>query len=476
MENDAVDNSKIHEGHRQRMKAKLLAHGSRIFDTYELLEMLLYYSVPYKDTNPIAKRLLSAFGSLDGVMRAKRSELVAVPGVGPKTAELISRVGELSWIIGSEPAPSRDAIFSEYSRVGEYLVKFFGESNTPEVAVMLLDNGMKLLATERLYKQDYSMAGVRSMPFITAALRHGASVAVTAHTHPHGPLYPSEGDKATNDMITSALESAGIIHVEHFIVSGNSYIGFMGVLPRRIDRYTDELSRFIDGQCRAIDKVSSVTQYDYSDENILDTAIYPEDYHGFLSGYFLSLSEFALGKRSIKGAEEILKRYLSIESTISADAQILVDGVGESAAVFYKLMAYLTSRRVADGFAFGKYHDYEEYRRYFKALFLGTCVEMVYAMLIDGNGRAIDCRLVGEGTVNASDVVPRRILEVATRARASSVILVHNHPFGNTEPSREDVRFTTKMMGTLSSAGIRLAAHYIVAGQRCEPIASATII
>ena len=57
-----INDDRIHEGHRGRMRAKLLAHGQNIFDTYELLEMLLYHVIPYKDTNPVAKRLLYAFG------------------------------------------------------------------------------------------------------------------------------------------------------------------------------------------------------------------------------------------------------------------------------------------------------------------------------------------------------------------------------------------------------------------------------
>ena len=71
-----IDDSRIHEGHRQRMRSKLLTHGQRIFDTYELLEMLLYHVIPYKDTNPISKRLLAAFG--DGSFH--RSEKTAAAG------------------------------------------------------------------------------------------------------------------------------------------------------------------------------------------------------------------------------------------------------------------------------------------------------------------------------------------------------------------------------------------------------------
>ena len=60
--NPVIPDEKMHVGHRGRMRDKLMTHGARIFDTYELLEMLLYYTIPYKDTNPIAKRLLSEFG------------------------------------------------------------------------------------------------------------------------------------------------------------------------------------------------------------------------------------------------------------------------------------------------------------------------------------------------------------------------------------------------------------------------------
>ncbi|MBR4836163.1 MAG: hypothetical protein IKU99_04030, partial [Clostridia bacterium] len=100
-----IPDENIHDGHRGRMRAKLLSHGRSIFDTYELLEMLLYYSVPFRDTNPIAKRLLHAFGGLDGVLKAKREELTEVSGVGDHTAELIALVGRLNNILGAELLP-----------------------------------------------------------------------------------------------------------------------------------------------------------------------------------------------------------------------------------------------------------------------------------------------------------------------------------------------------------------------------------
>ena len=70
--------SDIHKGHRQRMRAKLIRNSDRVFDTYELLEMLLYHVIPYKDTNPVSKNLLSRFGSLEGIFKASKDELTEV--------------------------------------------------------------------------------------------------------------------------------------------------------------------------------------------------------------------------------------------------------------------------------------------------------------------------------------------------------------------------------------------------------------
>ena len=91
-----------HIGHRQRMRRKLFEYSRRVFDTYELLEMLLYYSVKLRDTNPISKALLQRFSSLNGVLHAQYDELLTVSGVGKKSAELIVGVNRLHKSLFSE--------------------------------------------------------------------------------------------------------------------------------------------------------------------------------------------------------------------------------------------------------------------------------------------------------------------------------------------------------------------------------------
>ena len=220
-----IDDRNIHDGHRARMRAKLLEHGQRIFDTYELLEMLLYNVVPYKDTNPIAKRLLCAFGGLDGIFKAEKNELMTVSGVGERTADFLILVGGLSHIIGAEIPPKNPTNFRNYDNVGEFLVQFFSEVGEQCVVAFYLDNDMNLIEMKVMHHLDYESGGVRAKDFIDAAIRNHASVVISAHNHPHGPFYPTQGDRATNRAITEALEMVGLMHVEHYIVCGDSYAG-----------------------------------------------------------------------------------------------------------------------------------------------------------------------------------------------------------------------------------------------------------
>ena len=141
---ETIADSQIHEGHRQRMRAKILTHGQRIFDTYELLEMLLYYVIPYKDTNPVAKRLLAAFGSLDAVLSASVEELKAVNGIGDAAARFLTCVGAVSSVLDSEVRPTSKTDFSDYSALGNYLVDYFSSQNYNGVAALFFDNNMRL--------------------------------------------------------------------------------------------------------------------------------------------------------------------------------------------------------------------------------------------------------------------------------------------------------------------------------------------
>lgn len=164
-------------------------------------------------------------------------------------------------------------------------------------------------------------------------------------------------------------------------------------------------------------------------------------------------------------AERLLTRYGSLATALSEDAEEIarVGNVGMNTALLIKLIGYVNSRRVTEKFEMGRVHDELELREYLAALYLGASVETVYAILLDGQGRTISVEHVSYGTVNASDVVPRKVLELAKKKKATSVVLAHNHPKGSATASVDDIVTTGRLAGVFASVGVRLLAHYIVA-------------
>ena len=183
-------------------------------------------------------------------------------------------------------------------------------------------------------------------------------------------------------------------------------------------------------------------------------------------GSFERILAYSVGEeKAAECADRLIRRYGSLATVLSENEDEIarVGGFNTSTALLVKLIAYLNSRRVTDAFDSSDYHDEISLRAYISALFLGASVETVYAILLDDNGKVISAEFISEGTVNASDVIPRKILECARKKRSKNVILAHNHPKGSTEPSNDDIMTTGRLFTLFASVGVRLRAHYIVA-------------
>ena len=239
-----IEDKDIHKGHRARMRAKLDNYGPRIFDTYELLEMLLYYVIPYKDTNPIAKRLLARFGSLDGVLTASVSELAEVDGMGERCAAFISLCGRA--LIEDAALEYRRAVpvFNDYHSTGRYLSSYFAENGT-NVCMMMLDNNMRLIDICNIPVEDFGSAAVKPKYFVDDVLLSGAAIVIIAHRR-HSLLYFSESAIATDKLIRAELSNIGVTVAEHYVISGKDYCGLRSHFSLGAPENSPELEKFYD--------------------------------------------------------------------------------------------------------------------------------------------------------------------------------------------------------------------------------------
>lgn len=241
-----ANNDGIHKGHRQRMRAKLKAHGARVFDTYELLEMLLYYVVPYKDTNPIAKRLISAFGSVDGVFRASREELCLVEGVGESIADFILTAGRVTDVARYLDGV-KSTVFDDYGKSGEYFVRYFDNNPDTNIVLILLDDCMHMIAEEKMPGENFGSGAVQPKHYISAALKHQATVAMIGYTHRASVPFPYSGDYESCRMLRYELMQVGVTLVEQYCVGGGDYTGAKLELEFKMPP-SEEMLRFLKGR------------------------------------------------------------------------------------------------------------------------------------------------------------------------------------------------------------------------------------
>lgn len=164
-------------------------------------------------------------------------------------------------------------------------------------------------------------------------------------------------------------------------------------------------------------------------------------------------------------AKRLVDRYNKFASLAATEYEELcnIEGLGERGANLIRVAMAIAARRETDKFKFGIVHSEEEIASYFKGLFYSLPNENTYALMLDVAGRVTFCAHLGEGTINATSIIPRKVLELAVKHDATDVILAHNHPVGYTTPSREDIETTFLVKSLLEKSGRRLISHYIVA-------------
>ena len=167
-------------------------------------------------------------------------------------------------------------------------------------------------------------------------------------------------------------------------------------------------------------------------------------------------------------AHRLIQRFGSLVQVMEATAEELqeVEGIGASSALFLSLLQQ-TYRRMNISTAKKNISlaKPEQYSRYLREFFFGRQNEVVYLVCLDAKGTLIDCYEICEGGVHTANVPMRKIIDIAIRCKAVTVILAHNHPGGLALPSYEDVQTTRRLAKALYSAEVILMDHVIVAGK-----------
>ena len=216
-------NPSLHKGHRQRLKARFQESGLDSFTDVQALELLLFYAIPQKDTNPIAHALLNRFGSLSRVLDADVEELKKVPNISDHAATLLRLVTELGRFYQVDSA-QRTQVLTSLDACGAYLVpRFFGRK-VETVFLLCLDAKCKVLCCREIGEGSVNAASISVRKVVEAALSANATSVVLAHNHPSCLAIPSPEYIQTTRRIAMALQAVEITLVDHIIVADDDYV------------------------------------------------------------------------------------------------------------------------------------------------------------------------------------------------------------------------------------------------------------
>lgn len=219
----------IHAGHRRRLKRKLLNLDSENFEPHEALEILLFYALPQKNTNPIAHELLQRFGSLSGVLEADISDLIKVNGIKEHTATLIKLQLAMFRMYMQDKYEIRNMKITP-DNAGEYIKRLFYGYKDEVLFAIMLDSEFSLISATKINEGTNNGSSIYSREIIKKAIEANAANIILAHNHPNGLLIPSAADLKATQIIDSGLSFINVRLVDHIIVANNKFTSIMNKL------------------------------------------------------------------------------------------------------------------------------------------------------------------------------------------------------------------------------------------------------
>jgi DNA repair protein RadC len=213
------------EGHRSRLRTRYRAVGDAGLADHELLELLLTYAIPRRDTKELAKRLLARFGSLAGVLEADAESLEQVEGIGPAAATLVSFVRPLSIHLVIGKKPTQAVLKSPEAAAAFFQTKLKGLPEE-EVHAAFVNAKNAVTATECLQRGTVDQSAVYVRKVMERALAHKASGFILAHNHPSGDPAPSAHDCELTQAIKAAAATVGVRFLDHLIIGDATPFSF----------------------------------------------------------------------------------------------------------------------------------------------------------------------------------------------------------------------------------------------------------
>jgi DNA repair protein RadC len=225
---DTDDGEDHRQGHRQRLKDRFLRGGRAAVQDYEVLELLLFRTIPRRDVKPLAKGLLVRFGSVAEVLGAPYAQLVGVKGIGEATAFDLKLVEAAARDLAKGEVSQRKVLAS-WSAVIDYCRVSMAFAEKELLRILFLDKRNGLIADEVQQSGTVDHTPVYPREVVKRALELSASALILVHNHPSGDPTPSQADIRMTREIADIAKPLGILVHDHIIVGRLGHASLKGL-------------------------------------------------------------------------------------------------------------------------------------------------------------------------------------------------------------------------------------------------------
>lgn len=224
----------MHEEHRKRLRDRFVKEGLQHFEPHNVLELLLFYAIPRKDTNEIAHRLMNRFGSLSEVLEAPVTALKEVEGIGDNAAVFLSMMPQLCNIYLQDRA-SRSTICG-LEQIAEFASQCFVGMTTEHFLLICVDNKCAVINHQFISEGSVDSSSIDIHKMLRVLAGSNATNCVVAHNHPRGSAKPSRKDLNATLTLAKELNTFRIQLLDHVIVSNDGYLS-MASDPKKYGCY-----------------------------------------------------------------------------------------------------------------------------------------------------------------------------------------------------------------------------------------------
>lgn len=230
------NNANVHDGHRERMRLRFRETGSFDgFSEHEIIEMLLFYTHPRRNTNEIAHELINRFGSIAGIIEAEYDDLIKIKYITDGAATLFKMLPKFLPVYYN--SKNNGMIYDNSQKLIALFEPYFVGLAHEEFRAAYFDNKLALIRNVALDSGDTSGTAVNIRKLVEIALRENAATVAIAHNHPKTASKPSSGDFNTTQQIIDVLKPMKIDFLDHVIVGedktislrDDAYIKFLNV-------------------------------------------------------------------------------------------------------------------------------------------------------------------------------------------------------------------------------------------------------